>query len=105
MFSAPLGQILGAGKCAIFFEKMTFQKKIKKWRIYARIESDHFFDFIFEKSDLFYIYDDLGSRWYLSKRILKAILQKNPKAPGMMRVKTPSDAILWVKTTPAPLCA
>ena len=66
-----------------FFEKMTFQKKIKKWRIYARIESDHFFDFIFEKSDLFYIYEDLGSRWYLSKRILRAILQKNRKAPGM----------------------
>ena len=88
MFSAPLGQILGAGKCAIFFEKMTFQKKIKKWRIYARIESDHFFDFIFEKSDLFYIYDDLGSRWYLSKRILKAILQKNPKAPGMITYST-----------------
>ena len=61
--NGPLVQILGAGKCAIFFEKMTFQKKIKKWRIYARIESDHFFDFIFEKSDLFYIYDDLGTCW------------------------------------------
>ena len=88
MSNAPLVQILGAGKCAFFSEKWLFKKKIKKWRIYARIESDHFFDFIFEKSDLFYIYDDLGSRWYLSKRILKAILQKNPKAPGMYRIIT-----------------
>ena len=40
------------------------------------IESDHFFDFIFEKSDLFKIYDDLGAN-------SKTYFLKNPKSIGM----------------------